>query len=222
MIAVRFFSRFLSILFHPLFLVTYLLLSLLLVNPYLFGVNDWQGQNKFLLLVFISTAFLPAVSILIMKGLGLIRSIQMESAKDRIGPYIATAIFYTWLFRNLLDNPEIPKVFISCVLGATLALFMDFVINNFSKISAHATGMGGFVSLAIILENSYNPGSFFIKTSMFGHLQISMLLFLIAMILIAGAVCTARLFLRAHTFDQVAGGFLVGFCAQVIAYLIIV
>ncbi|HRF37612.1 MAG TPA: hypothetical protein PK198_02395, partial [Saprospiraceae bacterium] len=74
-----------SVLFHPLLMPTYMLAVLLLVNPYLFGVNSWADPiSKLLLLrVFISTFLLPAVGVGMLRGVGFISSLEMPDKSER-------------------------------------------------------------------------------------------------------------------------------------------
>jgi len=210
-------AKILSYLFHPLLILTYALILLLMANPYLFGVNDMKDSFKFVVLVFISSFFIPLVAVILMKFIGLVQTFQLSGAKERIGPYIATGIFYLWMFRNFLDNPDVPKAFTGFVLGALIGLFTAFIINNFSKISMHAVGMGGFVAMVITIFLFYDYGSLIFKTQKYGTLQINMLLVVIFSILIAGAVSTSRLLLKAHTRQEIWGGLFIGLCSQIIA-----
>ncbi|MCO6481020.1 MAG: hypothetical protein J5I94_30530 [Phaeodactylibacter sp.] len=214
----RLLAKLISIVFHPLLAVTYMLALLLLVNPYLFGVNSISDQaSKLLILqVFLSTFFIPFVAVAMLRLTGMIRSFQMESRQERIGPYIITGVFYLWMFRNFLDNPAIPTAFTSFLLGATIGLFFAFFINIFSKISAHAVGMGGLLGMVVItmLLFSYNT---FTVMSPRGTLEISISTVLLITILIAGLVGSARLFLQSHEPMDLYGGYLVGFASQFMA-----
>lgn len=206
-----------SIVFHPLMMLTYMLVLLLLVNPYLFGVNNVLDGHFLILLIFLSTFFIPMVAILMMRFLGLIQSFQMRDKKERIGPYISTGIFYLWMFRNLLDNPDIPLAYKVFVLGATIALFTAFIINLVSKISMHAVGMGGLIGMTVITMLLFSYDYFTISTSLLGTVQVSMTALLMLVLLLSGIVCTSRLLLNAHDLQDVYGGIIVGFATQFIA-----
>ena len=142
---VKWLAHFISFVFHPLLILTYMLVLLILVNPYLFGVSSiWEIDSQLLILrIFFSTFFIPAISVVLMRLLGLIESLEMRDRQERIGPYIITGVFYLWIFRNFLSNSQVPDAYTTFVLGATISLFLAFFINIFTKISAHAVGMGG-------------------------------------------------------------------------------
>ena len=90
----RFAAKVLSVIFHPLLMVTYMLILLLLANPYMFGVNSIEEQWLMIVLVFLSTFFIPMVAVVMMYALEFIKSIEMHDRMDRIIPYIAIGTFY--------------------------------------------------------------------------------------------------------------------------------
>ncbi|MCB0586945.1 MAG: hypothetical protein KDD06_16685 [Phaeodactylibacter sp.] len=214
----RLLARLISFIFHPLLIVTYMLVLLLLINPYLFGVSSIADKaSKLLILqIFLSTFFIPGVAVAMLRFTGMIKSFEMESRQERIGPYIITGVFYLWMFRNFLDNPSIPTAFTSFVLGAAIGLFFAFFINIFSKISAHAVGVGGLLGMVVITMLLFSYDSFTIMSPR-GALEISMSTVLLITILVAGLVGTSRLVLKAHEPMDLYGGYLVGFASQFLA-----
>lgn len=217
-----FFARFLSWIGHPLLLLTYGLVLLLCVNPYAFGVNRLLEQTSVVLLlsVFFSTFLLPGVGVLLMKMLGFIQSFEMEDPKERIGPYIVTGIFYLWLFKNLLSGGHAPWLYVVFTLGATLGLFTAFFINNFSKISAHTTGMGGFATLMLLAALEWR-GSSVAVPAFGGYVSISIWVVAAACVVFAGATGTARLMLGAHTVADIWRGYAAGVVTMLFAYFIL-
>lgn len=211
-------AQFISIVFHPLVVPTYMLVLLMMVNPYLFGVHDITEQNSMLLVIhtIMNTLIIPAFAIIIMKFLGFIKSFEMEDKSERTGPYIIAGIFYLWLFRNFLDNPQVPLAFTSFLLGATIALFLAFLINIFTKISAHAVGMGGLLAMVIITMFQFSYDTFNVNL-WFGTIQMNMTTLLMIVIVITGLVGSARLVLKAHIPSDLWGGYLIGFASQIFA-----
>ena len=200
---------------------TYALLILMFANPYAFGVHS-PGDKKALLLllyVFTTTALIPGIGIAIMKPLGFVRSLESPDRQERIGPYIITGVFYLWLYQNLKSSGQAPPLYQACVLGATIALFGAFFINIFTKVSAHATGMGGLVGMLVLLSVEW-PGST-LGIGLFGELlEISQVAVLCLGVLVAGCVGTARLVLRAHVPQEVWQGYAVGLGAMWLAWLV--
>jgi len=212
--AMSYFSaRLIAYLTHPLLMLTYMLWMLLWINPYLFGILEWNDPNAHILLlrVFISSCFIPGIAVLMLRFTGLLSSIEMPEKQDRIAPFIITGLFYIWLFRNFLDNTQIPVLFSSFTLGATIALFLAFFVNIFSKISLHALGMGGLLGALGILTTRY-PDYFFHRAGVPGKEYL-----LAAGLIVAGLTGSSRLFLGAHKPADVWGGYLIGLVAQLLA-----
>ncbi len=209
-----------SVLFHPLLIPTYMLVTLLLANPYLFGVNNISEAGRYILLIFLYTFMLPMISTLLMKGLGFIESLQMPTREERIGPFIVTGIFYLWLFRNIYSDMSMPTPFITALLGTVIALFTAFLINLFYKISIHGVGMGGLLGVVIVVHQLFSYGSFsiFIEKS----IEISTTSLLIVVLLLTGIVGTARLQLKAHRPVEWYSGVVLGLVCQYIALKIII
>ena len=152
-----------------------------------------------------------------MYGTGLIQSIELRDKSERIGPLIVTAIAYLWLFLNIRTHSAIPGLFSSFVLGAIIAIFIAFFINNFSKISLHAVGLGGLFFTMLNLILTYGRPVTHIQVTPELSFAIHNILFISIVTIIIGAVLTSRLYLKAHNIQDVFGGFLVGVVSQIIA-----
>ncbi len=211
-------ARFLSILGHPLLVLTIGLTLLLATNPFAFGVHDFADPKArvLLLTVFITTFILPGVGVAVMKPLGLIQSLEMHDRQERTGPYILTGVFYLWVFISLLSDVKMPGLFSVFALGTTIGLFVAFFANIFTKISAHALGMGGLVALVLLM--CFRWGGTGLSISAFGHtLMLSTTALLALVVLFAGAVGVARLRLGAHEPVDVYRGYAAGFAAVLVA-----
>ncbi len=211
-------SRLLSILGHPLLVLTLGLALLLATNPFAFGVHDFADPKArvLLLTVFITTFVLPGVGVAVMKPLGLIQSLEMHDRQERTGPYILTGVFYLWVFKSLLSDVQVPGLFSVFALGTTIGLFVAFFANIFTKISAHALGMGGLVALVMLM--CFRWGGTGLSISAFGHtLMLSTTALLVLTVLFAGAVGMARLRLGAHEPVDVYQGYAAGFAAVLVA-----
>ncbi len=212
----RFGAQLVSIVFHPLLMVTYMLVLLLLVNPYLFGYNHIASGDLLIIRVFFSTVVIPGLAVLMMKFLGLIQSLEMREREERIGPLIVTGMFYIWMFYNFYKNPELPEAFTIFMLGATLGLFVAFLINLFLKISLHAVGMGGLLGMVVITMLLYSYDSFPLL-----DMNVHMVSLFMSVILACGLVGTARLILDAHKAVELYAGYIIGFSMQFIAFALL-
>lgn len=196
-----------SWIFHPLFMLSYILLLLIWVDPYLFGVQDVKGEMKLFFPVFISTVIIPGFAIFMMKALKMIKSIEMQDKMDRTGPFIVTGMFYLWLFKNMFTNNNYPDIFTSFTLGATITLFACFLINIINKISVHAAAVAGFATMVFLILKEYYPGHPYV---FIGQVGLSLPMVFILTLIIAGITGTARLLLKAHSLNQILVGYLVG------------
>ncbi len=211
-------AKLISYLFHPLIVMSYGLIMLLIINPYMFGYSTPTGGDKLLLVVFMSSFILPAFAAVMMKFTGLIPSLEMTKDKmDRVGPLIVTSIFYLWLARNFYEHPSIPPIFSSYVLGATISLLVAFFINLFKKLSLHGVGMGGWLMLTIFMFKYFDFDAFSINLGEYSY-NIGLNYWLFLVLLLSGIVGTSRLALKAHQLDEVSIGFMVGMLGQIIAF----
>ncbi|MEM9835365.1 MAG: hypothetical protein AAF828_02615 [Bacteroidota bacterium] len=212
-------ALFVSTIFHPLLVPTYMLIILLLVNPFLFGVNGIGEElaKQTIMMVFLYTCFIPLISVAVMLGLGMVESIMLEDRMERIGPYLLVLVLYLWVYYNFAKNGQVPTAFIAFMLGIVIALSITFFLNVFTKISAHAVGMGGLTAMVLLTMLLFGPGAMVIPLGSLGSWSISLSLLLILTIITAGLVGSSRLWLKAHVSADIYGGYLIGFVSQLIA-----
>jgi membrane-associated phospholipid phosphatase len=210
--------RFFSIVGHPLLTITLGLVLMLCLDPFAFGLSSpWEHKGKVLLLaVFVSTFVLPACGVALLKPLGMVKSWQLEDKQDRTGPYIMTGVFYLWVYKSFLSEPHLPSLLSMFSLGATIGLFLTFFINIFTKISAHAVGMGGLVMGVLLLCFQWPDAVLQIPLAS-RSILISPLLLLAFLIVFAGMVGYSRLALKAHTPSDLYLGYAVGAAAMLLA-----
>ncbi|NJO87488.1 MAG: hypothetical protein HC821_05910 [Lewinella sp.] len=77
--------------------------------------------------------------------------------------------------------------------------------------------MGGLAGMVLITLLLFGPSTMQLPLGPLGNWSVSLSLLLVVIILLAGAVGSARLLLEAHTAAEVYGGYLVGFSSQLIA-----
>jgi membrane-associated phospholipid phosphatase len=212
-------AHIISFVMHPLFIVGYVLIFLMLANPYIFGFSGPKSQGLVIISILTISVMFPLIAIVMMKALGLISSLEMPDKKERIGPLIITGLFYMWLYVNVRNNDNIPSALSFFILGSTIAVFMALTINSFTKISLHSIAAGGFLTgmFFIVLNWSYGyvdiPLPFLSMEWRWSDRMVMIIVFLLS-----GAIGTARLYLKAHKPDEIYGGYIVGILAQMIAY----
>jgi membrane-associated phospholipid phosphatase len=196
-------ARFTSVLFHPLLIPT--LGFLLLFNSgFYFSILPWNLKIYMLLVVFLSTCVLPAISILIL-SLNPRFDLSMEKNTDRVLSLIITSVSY-YLGYLLLKRVPVFPVYPVLLIGAILVQIALLPISMRWKISMHTAAIGGLVGgiLGLSFRLQENP--------------VQLLSWLI---LAAGLVATSRLILQKHTESQVYGGFLTGFLILTLVILFI-
>ena len=212
-------AQLISILTHPLVMLSLILIIQMMVYHYAFMTTDPKFKGILLINVVAITFVMPAVAILLMRFMNLVPSLEMEDRKSRIGPLIVTAVFYLWLYKNLLDNPDIPVSFVQATLGAIIALFVCFFINLFSKISLHTAGVGGVLGMTALLVINDSSAATILRWSGESAWELDLMYLFVGIILLSGLVSSARLYLKAHTLQEVSGGLFVGVAGQVLAFL---
>ena len=212
-------ARAISIVFHPLLILTYGSGLLIWLYPYVFGYASFAQASRLWLIIVVLSFVLPAFSIFLMRQLDMISSYTMEERMDRVGPLIATGTFYLWLTVNFIHNPSIPIIISGFVLGSSISLGLGFFMTVIgSKISLHAIGMGGWLAVVLIFLMQYDIYFFEVGTGT-GVWQIGINWILYALMVATGTVMTSRLVLRAHTMPELLGGLAVGILGQLLATL---
>ena len=123
------------------------------------------------------------------------------------------------MFINFKHDTLVPRAFVVAVLGATISLFGVFFFNNFTKISAHAAGMGGLVGMVAMNSLFFDFDTFAVGLGPLGAFEVSTNFVLMLVLVLAGIVCTSRLLLGAHNEKQLYGGLSIGFLSQFVALL---
>ena len=186
--------------FNPFIIPT---LSFIIILNFLPGIEHYSTKVKIITLsiVFISSCILPLLFILVATlSPGVNR--DMMHHKDRIIPFIFSA-FSIFMGTHFMGKLPVPNVFRLFLLGSNLVLIVLFIVTMKWKISGHGAGVGGMVGALLAITFRYG---------------IDLKWAIIAVILIAGAVGTSRIFLGKHTPAQVYAGFSV---SLIIIYLTI-
>ena len=199
------FATLFSWVFHPLFILCWVVLYLLFINDAVFLGLTTQERTIVFLRIFATSVFLPIVTVLLLKGLGFIQSIQLKTQKERIIPYVASITFFFWSFyvaRTLGDPVEFRAFLLAMFISASVSLYL----NNYFKISMHAVGVGGMMALFVLM--------------LFAN-KIDDSLSLIIAFLVAGITTTSRLIVSDHRPFDIYSGFILGIIIQWISWIIV-
>jgi hypothetical protein len=188
------FARFLSYILHPLLMPFYAIVLVMKLNTYIAFSISPHVQNIIISLVFITTGALPVLTAFILLQKGMIRSFEMQTINERRIPFITTAVYYIMCF-YLLQQLPIPRMLSLMVLGATITIFIAWVLSFTWKVSIHMIGIGGLVGMLFAIGQILNT---------------NLLIIILITIITSGLLGTARLELGAHTPKQIYTGFLIG------------
>lgn len=191
-------AKIISHLFHPLLMPTYGFLLLFSTNNYIAIFTPLSIKLVILIITFVFTFILPTVNALILLKAGRINSLEMETNRERVIPYLSTSLYFFALY-YLFNDREFPPVFVVLILGAAISILLTFLVNFKWKISAHAIGVGGIAGAIWGISL---------------RLAIDFRMILMLSVLVAGFIGFARLKLNAHTPAQVYTGFLTGFLIE--------
>jgi len=191
-------ARILSYLLHPLLMPFFAVVLVMNLNTYIAYSISPQVQRIIISLVFITTGALPVLTAIILLQKGMIRSLEMESIAERRIPFISTEVFYLICFYLLRQLP-VPRLLSLMVLGATITIFIAWLLSFRWKVSIHMIGIGGLIGMLFGLSQILNA---------------DLLTIIITSTIFSGLLGTSRLILGAHTPKQVYIGFLIGFLTE--------
>ena len=187
-------AHWLSVALHPLFLPTFTLWLAFRCDPHLAFFLPGEARWIILGMVALMTIAFPITSALLLLRAGLISSLEMPGRTERIAPYLMTMIYYAMTWYLLRRSPLHPAVQ-GLLLGALIALAATTLITLRWKISAHMVGIGGAIGALTGLAVMHG---------------LPILPPIALLIVLAGALASARLLASDHTPAQVYIGVLLG------------
>lgn len=202
---IKFVSKFISILFHPVFIPTLVLSFLVFFIPNLFVGFEEKDIKWWILIVAYITITFPLLVVFLLWRLKFIDSIYMKGDKERYIPLIASMLFYFWTFWLFHKQFHAPNFVQSFLLGTFLTTVGVFISTLFFKISMHTAAIGSVLGFSLLLA-LFPPHHF-------GLLFIAIICTIL--------VSFSRLFLKAHHSFEVISGMVLGFIFQLISYFII-
>lgn len=186
---------------HPFVLPLYMIVVLLTLTVF----AHYPANVKFYLLwvVVLYTIVIPVLALGVLRSLGRITDYRVASRRERLLPLLIGAVCYVLCAVTIAKIPS--AVFLrKFMIGAACCEVMCLVVSFYWKISLHLTGMGAAVALLVVM-NVAGVGNMMVP--------------LMAAILLAGALASARLYLGCHNGRQVLAGFCGGFAVAALAVL---
>jgi membrane-associated phospholipid phosphatase len=198
-------SKLISYIFHPALMpvVGYLLFFFLLSSEP-FG----QRQILFLSIIFLGTFVVPAFFLLTLRYTGFISSLNMENRQERAVPFMFTTIFYTLLAYLMIQKVGYEIQIVLLTGGVALSMCVTTLVTLFHKTSVHTIGVSGLLG--------------FLFSFQVANTSLELLLPIVILFFLTGMVMSSRLYLKAHTPNEVWSGFLIGFgtCFGIVAMIL--
>lgn len=194
---IRKLANMISIVMHPLLMPTIVFFVIFNYAPTLAGGIKSQSGLMLLLAIFIITFILPALSIGILRFTNSIPDFHMRSKEERVVPFIFISIFYLIATFMFFPKLRLNEVIMMIMTGITAIVILVTIITFFWKISVHSAGISGAVGFIMALKVRFP--------------HVDLLYPLLALIILAGTVMSARLYLDSHHPNEVVGGCALGF-----------
>ena len=195
-------AKFISYLFHPVFLPVYIIGFLLYVHPWVFAGFTERDKSLVMIQAFVMFTFFPVVTVLLLKALKFVRSFHLTEQKDRIIPLVACGVWYFWIWYVWRNLPDYPQPAIQLALAIWISASLGLMANIVMKVSLHAISTGVMLGFFLFLAFSQ---------------ELNFGIYLSVALFITGLVCSSRFLITAHTQQEVYGGLLVGIASMAIA-----
>lgn len=183
-------------LFHPLLFATYMVTIIGFYFPLMLEIS-LRNFNLILGFVFCFTFILPVVNIIMFRYFGTISSYAMRTRHERLVPFVAIAIIYLVMIFLFYNKLPLSANFNKLMAIVTALVVVSTVITFFYKISVHSLAASGMIGILLPLNKAIENNVLLWPTAM--------------ALVIAGLIMSARLYLNAHTFNEVLTGALTGF-----------
>ncbi|HQV38467.1 MAG: hypothetical protein IPL81_00770 [Flavobacteriales bacterium] len=192
----------LSLLLHPVWMPTFAVIIAFHIDPHLTFAFTPQGQWVIVGMVFVMSALFPISSMFMLWRSGAVSKLAMPDRKERIVPYLLTLIYFCMTYYLLRRSPNHPAT-LALFCGIIIALVVDLVITIRWKISLHMTGIGGLIGMVL--------GLMVLHGTPVGFAPI--------LLVMTGALGTARLLVTDHSPAQIYAGALVGLASTFLCLL---
>ena len=185
-------ARIMSMIFTPFYLPIVGLIALFIFSY--MSLLPMMYKLVMLAMVYLLTVVAPSLLIHLYRLCQGWTSHELGRKERRLVPYIISIVCYFSCF-FWMEYRNTPRVISIIVVVALTIQMVCALINIWWKISTHTAAIGGVAGglVSYSIAFSFNP-----------------LWWLCFVLILAGAVGTARMILRQHSLSQVVGGFLIG------------
>jgi membrane-associated phospholipid phosphatase len=203
-----YFTKAISIIFHPLFIPMYAFLMYLQIEHFaIYNLHSLTDAGFWFIftVIFVFTCLLPLLSLNMMRYSQMVSDWEVSNHKERVPLLIASSVFLSclyYLFSYLeIQTGNIFENFYAVLMGGIVLGLISAIISHFWKISLHAMMISGLAGAMIGLTSTMNP--ILNKPEMVFYNSI--------LLIIVGIVAFSRLHQKAHNILQVLAGMMIGF-----------
>ncbi|MFT5736806.1 MAG: hypothetical protein ACJAU2_001753 [Maribacter sp.] len=185
-------------LFHPIFIPVGGTIAYFLITPKHTPIEVQAGN---VLPIFILTVIIPIITYLILKNIGVVRTMSMTTITERKYPVAIQTILLLMMLYKVIPNNYIVELYFYFVglAGASFTCLMLLFFNV--KVSLHLVGVGGLLMYLITLSV---------------HFETNIIIAISLFICIIGLVASSRLDLKAHTKPELIIGLCIGLISQLL------
>ena len=202
-------AKIISVIFHPIFLVTYLLTLFAFYFPA--GLDPLSSEMYFDFILTLSgiTFLMPVIIISLFKMFGTVQSVTMVKRKERIMPFFFMAVIYTGIIFMLSSQQRISldDNLLKFLIITDALVLVSFITTLIFKVSVHSLAVWGVIGILLPLNKISEDGSLFYP------LMISFI--------VAGLVMASRLRLQVHSSREVWSGAILGIVTSYTAMMIL-
>ena len=188
---------FFSYLFHPIFISVFATVFYFLVSERYF---IYETIFLYIIQVLIVTVFIPLIFFYLLIIAKKIDSIMIDNVSQRKIPLFIQVILLSILISKTFTLEAIPELyyfFLGSIFSSVCALILVFFKQ---KISLHMLGISALTVFCIACSI---------------HFQIRAVLFVSILLFCNGIVASSRLYLKAHSSQELISGYLIGMTPQV-------
>ena len=196
-----------SVAFHPLLIATHLSLLILFLAPELLPGIQPQAYRHFLLLVFIITAVMPALSLFLLKAFKYISDLELKKRNERALPFAFILFYYGIASYLFMVKLEMGWLFNLVMISVTVLILLLLIISTRFKISIHAAAAwsaAGYLTAILITQ----------------HITLNWVYYLT--LCLAGLTTASRLYLGYHTPKEAWLGAVLGFCYSLLIFVVLI
>jgi membrane-associated phospholipid phosphatase len=177
-------------------MATYLVVILRYYFPVMLSISP-QHFKIILGFVFCFTFILPVVNMVVFRQFGTISSYTMHDRTERLIPFVAITFIYLVMVFLFFNKLPMSMNFNKLMVIVTALVVFSAVTTFFYKLSIHSLAACGMIGILLPLNKAIENNALLWPTAI--------------IIAFAGLIMSARLYLNAHTVNEVIMGAMTGF-----------